>query len=298
MRSAIAWFGGKGELVHRLLPLLPTHHTYVEPFGGGASLLHAKPPSSVEVYNDADGGLVNFWRVLRDPDQFERFHRLVALTPYSRQEFKECAATWEAATEPVERAYRWYVMVRQCFSGHDKESMGWSYCRTEAARGMSRSVSKWLSTIELLPEIHARWRGVQVENDDFRAILERYDTPATLFYLDPPYVPDTRRRGGYRHELTLSDHEDLVRCLLQLEGMAILSGYAHPVYAAVENAGWTRIDIATTCKAIGRTRKTGLLGDGALKKLNKHKRIESIWISPNAQHERQLTLGDLGEADT
>jgi DNA adenine methylase len=241
---------------------------------------------------------VNFWRVLRDPEQFEQLHRLITLTPYSRQEFKECDATWDQSDDAVERARRWYVMVRQAFSAHDVGSLGWSYCRSEDARGMSKSVSKWLTNLELLPAIHARWMRVQIENDDFRAILERYDTPATLFYLDPPYVPATRKRGGYRHELTLGDHEDLVRYLLRLQGMAILSGYAHPVYDALEDAGWTRLDIPTTCKATGRTRATGLLGDGALKHSAKHQRIESVWISPTAQHQRQLTLGDLGEAES
>lgn len=294
MRSAIGWFGGKGALVHRILPLLPPHQTYVEAFGGAASLLHAKSPSPVEVYNDLDEGLVNFWRVIRDPIQFERFHRMAVLTPYSRQEFLECMNRWEDEPDPVEKAWRWYVMARQCFSGQAAGSLGWSYCVAEAARGMSKSISKYLGNMELLPEIHVRWMRVQIEHDDWRTIVERYDTPDTLFYLDPPYVPSTRRRGGYNHELTLADHEDLVTRLLQLRGKALLSGYAHQVYRPLEESGWDRIDIPTICLATGRTRVTGLRGEGALKSSDEHKRVESIWISPRAKMHGQLRFDQFG----
>lgn len=278
MQSAIVWFGGKGRLVNKLIPLLPPHHTYVEPFGGGASLLHAKAPSPIEVYNDLDSGLVNFWRVLRDPEGFERFYHTITLTPYSRQEFLEAFDTWQETTDPVERAVRWYVVARQSFSGeHARRS--WSYCRTESAAGMSRSTLRWLSAIDKLPEIHVRWAPVQIENDDFRTILTRYDTTRTLYYCDPPYVPDTRKSGGYRCEMTLADHEDLVKLLLGLEAMCILSGYAHPIYQPLESAGWRRLDFRTKASAAGRTRKTKLLGSGATEA--SQGRVESVWISPN-----------------
>lgn len=291
MRSAIAWFDGKGPMVRHLLPLLPPHRTYVEPFGGGASLLHAKAPSLLEVYNDLNKGVTNFWRVLRDPEQFEQLQRLITLTPYSRAEFLDACAGWEAETDPVQRAYRYYVRVRMAFSANDTGSLGWSFCRTESKRGISASVSKWLTVLEDLPQIHARWRGVQVECDDFRSILEHYDHPQTLFYCDPPYVPETRKQGRYQHELTLTDHEDLIGHLLRLQGMVILSGYAHPVYDPLEAAGWRRLDFKAQSTAVGHTRFTGLIGKGAAKE--RQARVESIWISPNAQTDRQLTFRDL-----
>lgn len=84
-------------MLGRLLPLIPPHHTYVEVFGGGAALLFNKEPSPVEVYNDIDGNLVNFFRVLRDPEKFQRFYQLLQLTPYSREEFRYCfnPKAWE-----------------------------------------------------------------------------------------------------------------------------------------------------------------------------------------------------------
>lgn len=276
LRSPIRWFGGKGNMVAKLLPLIPPHRIYVEPFGGGASLLFAKEPSPVEVYNDLDSGLVNFFRVLRDPVKFERFHKLVSLTPYSREEYDFCRATWEMCEDEVERAYRWYVVARMSFSGCFGSS--WSSAVTASRRGMADTTSKWLSTIDMLPSIHARMMRVQIEHADFRRILERYDTPETFFYLDPPYISDTRRDGEYKHEMTLDDHRDLVDRLLRLEGMAILSGYAHDVYRLLEEAGWRRIDFETACYATARTRQTGILGEGAAKA--KQKRIESVWLCP------------------
>lgn len=284
MHSPILWFGGKGRMTAKLLPLIPPHHTYVEPFGGGASLLFAKKPSPVEVYNDLDSGLVNFFRVLRDPEGFERFHLLVSLTPYSREEFNSCRETWEGCTDDVERAYRWYVVARMSFSGMFGAS--WGFAVTATTRGMSMPCSNWLSVIERLPQIHQRIMRVQIEHDDFRQIIRTYDTPGTLFYCDPPYVPDTRKSGSYKHEMTVEDHNDLVELLLGVKGMAILSGYRHPVYEPLERAGWRRHDYETSCSATARTRATGILGKGSLEKMQP--RVESVWVSPNCEKQPAL----------
>jgi len=272
------WFGGKGNLAKRILPYFPEHKIYVEPFGGGASLLFAKEPSPVEVYNDIDSGLVNFFRVLRDSEKFEKFYRLVSLTPYSREEYYFCRDTWESCEDDIERAYRWYVVARMSFSG--RFGCDWSHAVTYTSRNMSGAVSKWLSIIDMLPEIHQRIMRVQIEHKDFRDILVDYDTPDTLFYCDPPYVHSTRKAGGYKHEMTDDEHKELVELLLKLKGKVILSGYQNEIYLPLEQAGWQRIDFPTVCHAAGKTRQTKILGEGTAKE--KQPRIESIWISPNA----------------
>lgn len=276
------WFGGKGIMVSKLLSLLEspeidaTHRTYVEPFGGGASLLFAKPPSPVEIYNDLDSGLVNFFRVLRDEEKFQRFYRLVSLTPYSREEYYFCRDTWEGCEDDVEHAYRWFVAVRMSFSGHH----GWSFSLK------NNHAQSWLSCISRLPEIHERIMRVQIEHLDFRRVFELYDTPKTLFYCDPPYIKETRRGGSYRCEMTNDDHHDLVRILLNLQGKVMLSGYAHPIYAPLEEAGWRRVDFRTACHAAAKTRASGLRGSGIV--LAKQPRVESVWLSPNMLRSRLL----------
>ena len=89
----------------------------------------------------------------------------------------------------------------------------------------------------------------------------------------------TRKGGGYLHEMTESDHEELVQRLLRLKGMVVLSGYNHGTYAPLETAGWRRIDFETACSAAARTRGTGILGEGAAR--SKQPRVESVWLSPN-----------------
>jgi DNA adenine methylase len=284
LRSPINWFGGKGNMVSKLLKFIPSHRIYVEVFGGGASLLFAKKPSPVEVYNDIDSGLVNFFRVLRDKDKFQRFYEKVYLTPYSREEFYYCKATWEDCEDEVERAYRWFVVARMSFSG--KFGHSWSFNVTASGRGMAKKCSTWLGVIEELPLFHERFMTVQIEHKDFRDLIKTYDTKDTFFYLDPPYVPETRKDGKYKHEMTEKDHEDLVEILLTIKGKAMLSGYINRIYKRLEDEGWIRHDFETACHAVGRTRQTGILGNS--KAIEKHKRIESIWLSPNCLDEHKI----------
>lgn len=267
MRSPIKWFGGKSQLAHKIIPLFPLHHIYVEVFGGGAGILFAKEPSPVEVYNDIDSNLVNFFRVLRNKEQFAEFHRLVTLTPYSREEWKYCRQTWNGCELAVERAYRWYVVVRQSFSGNFGGS--WSYTKSISRRHMAQVVSGWLSVVDNLPEIAERLLCVQIEHNDWRTILKAYDGPNTLFYLDPPYVPETRRAGKYAHELTLEDHSELVDRILALDGKVVLSGYAHSVYKPLEIADWQRYDFGVVCYTTNTAVSKRRLP-----------RIETIWVKP------------------
>jgi DNA adenine methylase len=257
----------------RIAPLFPEHRIYVEPFGGGGSLLFRKEPSEIEVYNDLDSGLVNLFRVLRDPEKFGRFYHYISLTPYSREEYLHCRELLDESNDEIVQAYRWYVVARSSFSGIFGSS--WGYTVTKSGQGMAGSCSKWMTAIHTLPAIHERLMRVQVEHSDFRSIIKRFDTPDTLFYLDPPYIPDTRKSGGYRHEMTADDHQELVEILLSVQGKAVLSGYNHPIYKPLENAGWTRTDFQTACAAAGRTRATGIQGEGAA--LRMQPRTESVW---------------------
>jgi DNA adenine methylase len=258
---------------------LPPHRIYVEPFGGGASVLLAKLPSPVEVYNDADHALYELFVVLADPAEFERFYRRVAALPCSRELYRECRDTWRLQTDRLERVWRWFVVARQSFAG--RFGRGWGSVVKSSSRGMVRSCSDWLSAIDRLPEIHARLQRVQIESADWRVILDRYDTPETLFYLDPPYVPSTRRNERYRYELSEDDHREMVDRLLALQGMAVLSGYPNAVYEPLESAGWKRVERQTACHAAGRTRGSGLQGKGAV--LARQPRTECLWIKPAEQ---------------
>ena len=265
----------------KIIPILVKmpHERYVEPFGGGASILLAKKPKPVEVYNDLDRGLYDFFSVLSDPELFEQFYRRIAVLPYSRQFYNEYKKEWEEEKDKIVRVVKWFLVAQQSFGGDFGGS--WGSGVTTSTRGMARTCSKWLSCIDLLPQIHTRLQRVQIEYADFRVILDRYDTPKTLFYCDPPYVPGTRKAGGYLHEITDADHQELVTLLLNLKGKVALSGYNHEIYTPLEQAGWERYDFHTVCSAAGRTRGSGLQGKG--KVLEKQGRIESLWVKPCAE---------------
>lgn len=280
LRSPIIWLGGKGNMVAKILPILTAipHTRYVEPFGGGASILMAKPSVDVETYNDLDSALYDFFTVLADPDLFSQFVRRVKLLPYSRQLYNHARAAWRDEPDKVKRAALWYVVARQSFGGKFEGS--WGTAITHSDRKRAAIVSRWQTALTNLPQVHRRLQRVQIENADFMRVLERYDSSETLFYCDPPYVADTRKSGGYRHELTNEQHEILLDALLNIEGYVVISGYAHPIYEVLSDSGWHRVDWITASHLAGKTRNSNLQGNGA--GLKNQKRIESLWISPNA----------------
>ncbi len=284
LRSPIRYFGGKGTFFKNLLALFPTHSTYVEPFAGGASLLFAKSPSSSEVINDIHPGLMNLYRVLQDPQMFNKLMELLRHTPYSREEFYRCRETWMACNDPVEKARMYLVVMRMCFSGVPKG--GFSFSVKAIRSGMAWTTSQWLSIIDLLPQIHERLKSVKVEQEDFRQIIQKYDAPDTFFYLDPPYVLSTRKTSAYEHEMSDQDHGELIEMLLDMQGKAILSGYSNGLYVPLEDANWTRTDYPVFCSAAGKTKRNEVGDKRSF--TEQMRRTESVWISPNCDEHKIL----------
>lgn len=219
-KSPVRWFGGKYRLAPHIVDLFPPHRIYVEVFGGGGSVLFAKEPSVVEVYNDLDEGVSNFFAVIRDETSCAILAKRLAATPYSRADYYDCLKSWSHVTDSIEKARQWFVIMRMSFGGMFGNA--WGFGRSGEKQSMTTSA--WLGAQRLILEAQERLALVQIENRDFRKIISLYDTPETLFYLDPPYVPDTRKEGKYRCELTAVDHHDLVQLILSMQGQVILSG--------------------------------------------------------------------------
>jgi len=278
LRSPVTWFGGKGCFRRKLYPLLPEHTAYVEPFGGGASVLIGKPPVDIEVYNDLDEGLFTFFQVVANPILFPHFWQRVCHLPYSRGLYEECRTTWFATHDPLERAVRWFVVARQSFSG--EFGCSWGSCISVSNQGRIETTSSWQSIIRALPEIHARLQRVQIEHCEFRDCLTRYQGKGYLAYCDPPYVAATRKSGTYAHEMTDKDHRDLVEILLKYQGCVVLSGYPNDLYSPLETAGWSRLDFRSCCTACGRTKATA-------HKRSTLARTECVWMNPEAVSRRK-----------
>lgn len=222
------WYGGKFSHLDWLLPLLPECHHYCEPFAGSAAVLLNRPPSPVETYNDIDGEVANFFRILRD--QKERLIEAIGLTPFSREEFYRAVSVNGNARQfsDLERARLFFVRARQARTGlAQTASLGrWANCKNTSRAGMSGVISRWLGSIENLPEIVLRLLRVQIENRPAIDVIRLYDDRKTLFYCDPPYVHSTRGDSkAYGFEMKDEEHRELARVLNRAKGKVAISGY-------------------------------------------------------------------------
>lgn len=219
------WYGGKFSHLAWLLPLLPRCHHYCEPFAGSAAVLLNRAPSPIETYNDLDGEIVNFFRVLRE--EKDKLVEAIGLTPFSREEFA-LACKLDPNVSPLERARRFYVRARQVRTGlAQTATLGrWANCKNTSRAGMSGVISRWLGAIEDLPLIAERLLRVQIENRPALDIIRLYDSPDTLFYCDPPYIHDTRGDArAYGYEMTNQQHAELATLLNNVRGKVAISNY-------------------------------------------------------------------------
>lgn len=256
-RPVLRWHGGKWLLAPWIISHFPQHRVYVEPFGGGGSVLLRKPRAYAEVWNDLDGEAVNLFRVLRDEAQAQRLVRLLELTPFARDEFK---VAYETPGEPVERARALLVRAFMGFgsNGHNRVT-GF---RASSKRSGTTPAHDWANYPDCLPAAIERLRGVVIESRDAFDLMPQHDGSETLFYVDPPYVMETRsdKSKDYAHELTDADHIRLLDLLDGLAGMVVLSGYPSGLYDT-RLKHWRRIEREA-------------LADGA------SKRMEVLWLNP------------------
>ncbi len=225
-RIAFGWYGGKFSHLDWLLPLLPDATHYCEPFGGSAAVLLNRLPASVETYNDLDGEVVNFFRVLRE--QPESLIRAIGLTPFSRQELEWAVTESNDSLDEVERARRFFVRARQVRTGLAQTASAgrWAHCVLTSRAGMAGAVSRWLGSVEDLPEIAQRLLRVQIEHAPAIEVIQRYDSSETLFYCDPPYPHDSRTDiNAYAYEMSDEEHKALAETLRSVKGKVALSGY-------------------------------------------------------------------------
>jgi DNA adenine methylase len=234
--SVIKWHGGKDTLANKHISLFPEHKHFVEPYFGGGSVLFKKPIHLVEghseVVNDLNGQLTNFWKVLQDDYSYEEFKRFIEATPFSECEFEDAdkAIFIVLSNRPnVEQATRFFVRCRQSRQALFKDFATLSRNRTR--RGMNEQVSAWLTAIDGLPEVHARLKRVVILNRPALEVIKQQDSANTFFYLDPPYLHDTRTsKEAYEFEMSELDHRELLDLLVNIDGRFMLCGYPSELY--------------------------------------------------------------------
>lgn len=254
-RPTLRWHGGKFVLADWIISNFPKHKVYVEPYGGAASVLMKKPRSYGEVFNDINDDLYNFFKVLRDRPM--ELKALIELTPFSRREF-ELAHIQHP--DSIEKARR---LVIRSFMGFGSDSASnperATGFRANSNRSGTTPAHDWVNYASVIEDFHKRLQGVTIESRDALEVMLHHDTPETLHYVDPPYLPLTRKRvGAYRHELSDQDHVNLLDFLDTLKGSVVLSGYRNELYDT-RLSHWKVIDKHT-------------YADGA------RPRVETLWI--------------------
>lgn len=281
-RPPMRYHGGKWRLAPWIISHFPAHRVYVEPYGGGASVLMRKPRSYAEVYNDLAGDVVNVFRVLREPELAEHLECALRLTPFARDEFLETSASHMATiTDPVERARRTIFRALSGFGSASSNPNHATGFRANSNRSGTTPAHDWASYPNHVAAFTARLRGVVIENRPALDVMQQHDSRDTLHFVDPPYVFSTRRldrakgKGSYVHEMSDDDHREMAQALHELRGMVIVCGYASPLYDELFG-DW-------------RCVMTDAHADGA------RDRIESLWLSPNV-HTQQTLWGGVRHA--
>jgi len=256
-RPFVHYHGGKWTIAPWIISTMPPHRIYVELFGGGGSILLRKSRSWSEIYNDLDSDIVNLFRMARD--RGGELLEKIRLTPYAREEYE---LSFQKTDDPLERARR--TIVRSYFGfgstailyGDGKSHPGF---RANLKMAGSSSGHQWRTYLNTLSGIIERLQGVVIENKNAFDLIDPHDSPNTLFYADPPYLPSVRDTGtDYRFEMTEEDHINLARKLNEVKGGVIVSGYSSELYDDLYKK-WDK-----------REKSTHADGNGA--------RIEVLWI--------------------
>lgn len=273
-RPALRYYGGKWNIAPWIVGYFPAHRAYLEPCMGAASVFLQKSPCDVEILNDANGRVTNFFRQLRA--NAAEIIRRIDLTPWSEDEYKLCK---EPADDPVEDARRLYVSSWQSVHGVGTNRSGWRWMSDpDGRRGLSPSVD-WIA--HDLARVATRLRRAHIMNRDAFAVIRRMAKINTcLIYFDPPYTTENRtRKDGYSaYEVTEEWHIEAADLLRRHCGPVLVSGYASPLYEVLYEAhGWRRVD------------RSFQGNSGSI-------RTESIWLSPRAYTHENLPLFKRQEA--
>lgn len=273
-RAPLGYPGSKSRSISQILPHLPYRRSYCEPFGGSGSILLARHSVDLEVYNDRYGGIVAFYRCLRDPVRWKELRERIELTVHSREEFMYCKETWENqdVTDEVDRAFRWYYMHQNSF-GHQERNFG-----RAGKGGKNQHGAALRNNAKMFAGIHYRLKNVLIENQDWRQILADFDHPENVFYLDPPYVKFDK--GIYKHYMTKADHIEMCERIQHLDSFVALSGYYDPETVAIyDKYPWDRVltwNSYSSAVALAFTETNGRKGHED--NIRRRKTVECLWI--------------------
>lgn len=248
MRTPITYYGGKLSLISKILPLIPKHHTYIEPFFGGGALYFAKEKSPSEIINDTSDFVINFYKVLKT--NFEELKIKVDSTLYSRVTYKVCLVMYRMPHlfNDLQKAWAFWILTSQGFSGIIGS---WSYDKDSAKAKTSNN-----KKLRFTKDLAKRLETTQIENTDALKVITSRDTINTFNFIDPPYInADQGHYSGYAEE----EYINLLNALTNIKGKFLLTTYHSEILNEyVKKNGWHQIEIEkplTAYKSKGGKRK-------------------------------------------
>ena len=247
MKAILKYPGAKWRIAEWIISHFPEHKVYLEPFFGSGACFFKKAPSYIETINDIDGNIVNLFCVCREHQ--EELARAISLTPFARDEFKNC---YQPADDPIEQARRTLVRYHQSFGTSNSSKNSWRNVQTY---GGPRCATMWNELPIIIRECCERLKNAQIENTDALTLILRYDDKDTLIYCDPPYLPSLRKKQIYAHETSEDYHKELLRVLKKSKSKVVLSGYDNDLYNS-ELYDWHTEEKKTTAQmGLHRTEK-------------------------------------------
>lgn len=235
MKTPITYYGGKQKLASTILKMIPTHKLYCEPFIGGAAIFFAKDPSAVEVINDVNKELVNFYRVVQN--EFVELEKEIRITLHSRDLFRKASVIYNNPDmfSEIKRAWAVWCLAAQGFAGIMDGSWGYDINKNTTTK-------KIINKRDSFTEDYAiRLQNVQIECADAIRIIRSRDSKESFFYCDPPYFnSDCAHYDGY----SLDDFENLLKTLAGMEGKFLLSSYPSSILKQYKKAhNWSQVEI-------------------------------------------------------
>ncbi len=230
METPISYYGGKQKLVAKILPLIPEHKMYAEPFIGGGAVFFSKPPSHIEVVNDTNKELINFYRILQN--RFVELDSMVKVTLHSRTLHRDANVVYANPHlfEEVKRAWAVWVLSTQSFSAMLDGSWGYDKSDNTTTKKITNKRNQFSE------EYAIRMQNVQLECSDALYVIQSRDTPGTFFYCDPPYFNSV---CGHYDGYSEQDFDNLLKLLASIKGKFLLSSYPSPMLQRTVKAnGW------------------------------------------------------------
>ena len=218
IKAPFAWLGGKSYLCDQINDILPHSKTYVEVFGGSGITLLKRQPSEIEVFNDRNSGITDFYLTLQEDYQYlvDGVNELLC----SKEMFYYWQQNWEKIEDRKLRALLWYYVIRTSWGGKMK------YFGLEKTKDPTRRL---YVNLPFFAEINKRLHNVVIENHDYQSLMNYYDDEETVFYLDPPYSNCEKNEDYY--DFTV-DHEEMLDLIFQMKGYVMVSNFESNQYLA------------------------------------------------------------------